>query len=189
MYLQLAVYDCTDASELIKVASCVIYKYPTHRLGLQLSAPNYDAERDILRIAVGARYGNKHSYVEVKLKMYVVDSGCSTEIPSFVQVKEHPDLIGTVNAVRTDIDGNVYFMSNQGYRSLMRDPNTGAETWQDYKNYTSLHEHALKGQFMGIHPTCIDPSTEYLLRSSHVIPIKFAGGEIALDPAREIVPG
>ena len=91
--------------------------------------------------------------------------------------------------MRTDIDGNVYFMSDNGYLSLMRDPNTGTETWQDFKLYTSLHNEAASGHYMGIHPTCIDPSTEYLLRSSHVIPIKFAGGEIALDPTREIVTG
>ena len=40
---------------------------------------------------------------------------------------------------------------------------------------------------MGIHPTCLDSSTEFLLRSNGVFPIKFSGGLVTLDQSREVV--
>jgi len=79
IHLQLSVYDCIDASEMIKVASCPVFKYSQPMHGFQVASPNYDAERDILRIAVDDR-----NFVELKLKKYVVDSGYANHIPSFV---------------------------------------------------------------------------------------------------------
>ena len=37
---------------------------------------------------------------------------------------------------------------------------------------------------MGLHPTCLDPTTEYLLMSNCVLPVKFCDGAVTLDPAR-----